>query len=267
MAGALAHAGAALGDAEMTAAAERALDFVVRVLVVPEERGRARVLRHTKDGVVKGPGFLDDHAFVADAAIDVYEAVGDVRWIVLARSLADSILTHFHEPSSGAFDFTPDDGEKILVRPRDPFDHAVPGGASTAARLLLRLGAIAGARYSEPGTRAIEQMAGAAIDNPFAMSVTVGSADRLVRGSVDVVLVGPRGSEKLQALAREAHRAYLPDRVLAYVDPHEPRSLEAVRELAEGKHGQADPVAYVCRGRTCSLPIGNPADLAAALRG
>jgi uncharacterized protein len=265
MAGALAHAGAAFGDPALVDAAVRALGFVERVLVVDEGAGRARVLRHVKDGVVKAPGFLDDHAFVADAALDLYEATGQVRWVKLARSLADSILAHFHDAKAESFDFTPDDGEAILIRPKDPFDHAVPGGASIACRALLRLGALAGAKYADPAVRAVEKLAPAALDNPFGMSVTVATADRLVRGSVDVVLVGARSSDALQALAREAQRAYLPDRVLAYVDPSEPATLEAAGELAEGKPAQSEPAAYVCRGRTCSLPIRTAAALAAEL--
>ncbi len=267
MAGALAQAGAALGDAAMIEAASRALGFVERALVVPEGEGRSRVLRHSKDGVVKGPGFLDDHAFVADAALDLYEATGEVRWVALARSLADAILAHFHDAKGDSFDFTPDDGETILIRPKDPFDHAVPGAASIACKMLLRLGALADAKYAAPATRAVERLAPAALDNPFGMSVTVASIDRLVRGSVDIVLVGPRGSEAVEALAREAHRAYLPDRVLAYIDPSDPSTLEAARELGEGKTAQAHPVAYVCRGRTCSLPIRSPSELAKALAG
>jgi uncharacterized protein YyaL (SSP411 family) len=246
-------------------AAARALGFVERTLVVPEAGGRARVLRHAKDGVVKGPGFLDDHALVADAALDLYEATGQVRWVRLARSLADAILAHFHDAATASFDFTAEDGETILIRPKDPFDHAVPGAASIACKVLLRLGALADAKYSEPATRAVEKLSSAALDNPFGMSVTVALVDRLVRGSVDVVLVGPRGSEALEALAREAHRAYLPDRVLAYIDPADPDSLEAARALGEGKTAQAAPVAYVCRGRTCSLPIRTAEDLAKAL--
>jgi uncharacterized protein YyaL (SSP411 family) len=265
MAGALADAGAALGDRSLVDAAAKALDFVWRKLVVPEDGGRARVLRHAKDGVVKGPGFLDDHAFVADGAIDLYEATGEVRWLKLARALADSILLHFHDAATDTFDFTPDDGEAILVRPKDPYDHAVPGGASVACKVLLRLGALVGARYTDPAARAVEKQAPAALANPFGMSGTVASVARLALGSVDVVLVGPRESAATAALAREVHRAYLPDRVLAYVDATDPASLEAVRELGEGKPAQGTPVAYVCRGRTCSLPIHEPEELAAAL--
>jgi|CZKU01.1.fsa_nt_gi uncharacterized protein YyaL (SSP411 family) len=271
MAGALATAGAALGDPALVNAAERALGLVERLLVVPEgegEHARARALRHFKDGVVKGPGFLDDHAFVADAALDLYEATGQPRWVALARSLADAILAHFHEPETDAFAFTPDDGEAILVRPNDPFDHAVPGGVSTACRVLLRLGALVDGdgegKYTGPATRAIEKLAAAAFENPFGMSVTVMSADRLARGTVDVVFVGAPGPAR-EALAAAAHRVYLADRVLAYVDPADPRSLEACPALGEGKPAQSEPVAYVCRGRTCSLPIATATELGAHL--
>ncbi len=265
MAGALADAGAALGEPALVEAAARALAFVERVLVVTERDSGARVLRHAKDGVVRGPGFLDDHAFVADAAIDLYEATGDPRWIQLARSLADSIVGHFHDPEKDEFYFTPDDGEKVLIRPKDPFDNAVPGGSSIACKVLLRLGTLVDPKYAEPAIRAVEALAPAAFENPFGMSVTVTSADRLARGSVDVVLVGPRASEAVQALAREVQRAYLPDRVLAWLDPTDAGSREACRALGEGKTAQSEPVAYVCRGRTCSLPIHDPNELARAL--
>ncbi len=265
MAGALASAGAALGDGAMVEAAARALGFVERALVAPESSARSRVLRHWCAGVARGPGFLDDHAFVGDAALDLYEATGAPRWVKLARAIGESVLAHFHDEVDGGFFFTPDDGEKILVRAKDPYDHAVPGGQSVACRLLLRLGTLVDERYAGPATRALEKMGHAAADNPSRMSVTAGLADRLVRGSVDVVLVGPPASPATLALACAAHRAYLPDRVLAWLDPADPLSRAACAALAEGKATHAEPVAYVCRGRTCSLPIGDAQELGRVL--
>ena len=266
MAGALAQAGAALGDPAMVDASVRALAFVANTLVVSEDATRSRVQRHCKDGIVRGPGFLDDYAFVGDAAVDLYEATGQVRWIALAQSLAESVLVHFHDPKEDAFYFTPDDGESILVRAKDPFDHAVPGGASIACRLLLRLGALVNPSYAETAQRALERLATAASDNPLGMPVTVSLVDRLVRGSVDVVLVGSREAPATQALAREAHREYVPDRAIAWADPADPAALAACNVLSEGKAAQAVPVAYVCRGRTCSLPIRDASELARTLR-
>src|SRR6185312_17523511 len=103
--------------------------------------------------VAKGSGFLDDHAYVADAALDLYEATGAPRYVTLARQLADATLAHFHDAKEDGFFFTPDDGESILVRAKDPYDHAVPGGATVACRVLLRLGALVDERYAAPATR------------------------------------------------------------------------------------------------------------------
>jgi uncharacterized protein YyaL (SSP411 family) len=258
--GALAEAGAALGDAGMIAAAGKAMAFVETKLTT-REGDRVRVLRLAKDGAAKGTGFLDDHAYVADAALDLYEATGEPRYVRLARGIADAILAHFHDAAGEGFYFTPDDGETILVRAKDPYDHAVPGGASVACHALLRLGTLVDPKYAEPATRAIEKLASAAADNPGGMSNTVCLVDRLVRGSVDVVVVGPRGSEATRALVHTVFEAPLHDRVVAWVDPADPASLEAARALGEGKPARTEPVAYVCRGRTCSAPVSDPREL------
>jgi uncharacterized protein YyaL (SSP411 family) len=265
MVGALAQAGAALGDAGMVDSAQRALEFVEKKLVVHEGETRARVLRHCMGDVLRGPGFLDDHAFVGDAALDLYEATADPKWVRLAQSLAESILAHFHDAADDGFFFAPDDGEAILVRSKDPYDHAVPGGASVACRLLLRLGTLVDPKYAEPATRSVEKLAGAAIANPFGMSLTVCLADRIVAGSVDVVLVGSRSDARTQALARAVHRAHLPDLVLAWADASDPAAMAACAALAEGKVAQDHPVAYVCRRRTCSLPLRDADELSRAL--
>ena len=264
--GALADAGAAL-DPALVEAAEQAMRFVERVLVVAEGAERARVLRLAKDGVSKGQGFLDDHAYVADAALDLYEATGDPRWIELARRIGAAIVAHFHDARDDAFYFVPDDGEAILVRAKDPWDHAVPSGASVACHALLRLGALVDPALGELGTRAAEKLARAAAGNPAGMSYALGLADRLVRGTVDVVLVGSRTAADTRALAREVFRARIADRVVAWLDPDDERTRRACAVLAEGKKAGSTAVAYVCRGRTCSLPIGDPAELARELRG
>jgi uncharacterized protein YyaL (SSP411 family) len=262
--GALAEASAALGDPTLGQAAEEAMSFVAAVLVVHEGDG-ARVLRLAKDGVAKGRGFLDDHAYVADAALDLYEAGGDPQWATLARAIAASLLAHFQDPSEGGFFFVPDDGEPLLVRAKDPFDHAVPSGAAVACRVLLRLGTLVDPALLEPAVQAIERLAVAAADNPSGMSQTVALADRLARGGIEVVLGGSRESEGTRALAREVFRAPLRDRVVAWADAGNPRSIEACRELARDKPALGRSVAYVCRGRTCSLPIDDPRELARAL--
>ena len=260
MIGALADASRALDAPEMLAAAQRAFAFVESKLVTAE----GRVLRLVKDDVVKGPGFLDDHAYVADAALDLYEATGDPRYVARARAIADALLRHF-----GGFYFTPDDGEALITRAKDPWDHAVPSGQAIACRVLLRLGALAEERYLEPARAELERLAGAALDNPMGIAQSVCLLDRLVRGSVDVVVVGRgvREDPRAHALVREVSRAWLGARNVAWLDPSDDASRAACAALAEGKTPASDgsPAAYVCRGRTCSLPLTTPESLREAL--
>jgi uncharacterized protein YyaL (SSP411 family) len=237
----LADAGAALEAPELLDMARRAFAHVEATLVKS-----GRVLRHVKDGVAKGPGFLDDHGFVARAALELYEATAEVRYAEIARGIGDAMIAHFWDDSDATFFFVPDDGERLIHRAKDPYDHAQPSGASVALEVLARLGATTDERYAQIAERGAARLSAAARDNPFGMAQTVLLVDRLVRGAVDVVIAGT--GEKARGLAREAFRAYLPNRNFAWPD--------GAPLLTKDKAGT--DVAYVCRGRTCSLPVDAP---------
>ncbi len=264
MIAAMADAGAVLDAPELTQSAERALEFLESTLVVRDEKN-ARVQRHTLNGIVKGPGFLDDYAFVASGALALYESVGDPKWALFARELAESMLAFFWDENESRFYFSPSDGEALIVRPVDPFDHAIPSATSIACDVMLKLGTLMDAKYAHVAKRALEQLAGDAEKNPFGFGQTICEIDRLARGSVDVVLVGDPADERTMLLAREAQHAYLPNRTIALLFPLDPQSRKACALLAEGKAAKENPVAYVCRGQTCSLPVETLAELRALL--
>jgi hypothetical protein len=258
--GALADASSPLGEPSFLAAALRAYDRVERDLV--SDRGVARLV---KDGVVRGPGFLDDYAFLASAAEDLHEATGNSRYLGAAARLADMLLLQFWDDAEGGFFYTPKDGEKLITRSKDPFDQAVPSGGSIAALALLRLGAITDEKYGEPARRYLEQVAPSAIENPFAFGQTIGVLDRLVRGSTDVVILGGVENAAAMALHRTAMATYLPNRNLVWADPSSAASLAAAPLLTRDKPADGAPVAFVCRGRTCSAPVREPSELRALL--
>jgi len=258
--GALANAASPLGAPSLLAAAVRAYDRVERELV--SERGVARLV---KDGVVRGPGFLDDYAFLASAALDLYEATGHHRYVGAAARLADQLLLQFWDSGEGGFFFTPNDGEKLITRSKDPFDQAVPSGGSIAASVLLRLGALSDEKYGEPARRYLEQVAPSALDNPFAFGQTIGVLDRLVRGSTDVVILGAVDDARAAALHRAALASYLPNGNVVWADPADAASIAAATLLTRDKPSDGTPVAFMCRDRTCSVPVTVPSELRALL--
>jgi uncharacterized protein YyaL (SSP411 family) len=265
MIGAMAEAGAALREPSMIASAERALALIEEKLVVPDASTRsARALRLVKGDVVKGPGFLDDHAYLANAALDLYEVTGDPRRVLLARALADGMIEAFWEEGEGFF-FTPKDGEALITRSKDPYDNAVPSGASMACRALLRLGTLIDAKYTEIAEKELLRLAPSAVANPFGFGQTLCELDRLVRGTVDVVLVGAREDARTRALAEAVFAKWIPNRTVAWLDPTDETSKASCALLGADKPARDVPVAYVCRGRTCSLPVTTPDALRALL--
>jgi uncharacterized protein YyaL (SSP411 family) len=94
---------------------------------------------------------------------------------------------------------------------------------------------------------------------------TICELDRLVGGSVDGVLVGARDDARTKALAEAVFSRWLPNRTIAWLDPADEASRAACALLGEGKEAKSTPVAYVCRGRTCSLPVASPEELRSLL--
>jgi uncharacterized protein len=259
--GALADAGRALGEPAWVDAAAAAFDAIEHGLV---RHGRAG--RYLKDGRPSSanPGFLDDQAYLGNAALDLYEATGEPRYVATARTLAQAMIDHHWDRAEGGFYFAPDDGDALIARTKDMFDQAIPAAASMAALLCLRLGELVDPALAGPGIKQLEAVAEAALENPSGMGQAVLGLDRVARGSTDVVVVGPR--DAAEPLVAAAFRAYLPSRTVAAVDPGDPRSGEAAAVLAEGKPAPENgAVAYVCKGRTCSAPVSDPAELAKLL--
>lgn len=261
--GALAEAGRALGEPAWVKAAEEAFDALDRGLVGAD----GRVGRYLKDGrrASEAPGFLDDHAYLGNAALDLYEATGEPRYAARAKAIAAAMVAHHEDRESGGFYFAPDDGEALIARTQDAFDQAIPAAASMAALLCLRLGSLADAGFTAPGERQLRRLAGQALETPAGMSQAVLCLDRLVHGSTDIVVVGPRA--EAEALIAAAYRVYVPNRTIAWVDPADTASAAAAAEAAKDKPAAAGAaVAYVCRGRACSAPVRGAGELIALLR-
>jgi uncharacterized protein YyaL (SSP411 family) len=141
MIAALAEAGAALDQARYTEAAVACAEFVLRDL----RDSNGRLLRTYNDGAAKLDGYLEDHAFLLEALLVLFETTCEERWFVEARALADTTIARFADPENGGFFSTAADGaEALIARRKDLEDSPIPSGGSSAAMGLLRLAELTG---------------------------------------------------------------------------------------------------------------------------
>jgi len=132
---ALATAARTFDNAEYEEAAVEAADFLLDTMRDDE----GRLLHRYRDGDAAIRAHLDDYAFLTWGLIELYETTFHARWLDEALALLDESLDHFWDGDEGGFFLTADDGEELIVRPKEISDGAKPSGNSVQLANLLRL--------------------------------------------------------------------------------------------------------------------------------
>src|SRR5262245_28462109 len=251
MIGTLAEAGRVLREPRFVAAATAAAEFLWSSL-----RDGPKLLHGWAAGRAGHGAYLDDHALLGSALVDLYEASGDRVHLSRALELVAALDARFHDDGGGGYFFTAHDEERLIARPKPGADGSVPSGNGVAAHLLLRLHHLTGEpRYRERAEGILRAFHHQAAENPFAYTTYLQALEFYAEGPSEVVVVGRRGTPEADALWAEVAAAYLPHRVLVAAEPGEPDPLAPARDRPAGD-GKA--TAYVCRNFSCSAPVTDP---------
>ncbi|MFA6239794.1 MAG: thioredoxin domain-containing protein [Candidatus Hydrogenedentales bacterium] len=264
MISALAQGYQVLGEVRYREAAERAADFVLTQMLKD-----GVLLRTYRNGESRVPGYLDDYAFMAVALTDLYEATFDLRWLEAADAFAKTLLDQFWDPNGGGFFFTTADHRDVLLRTKPTYDGAEPSGNSMAAFALLRLAKLTDNKtYAGKGEEILRSnhvnMESASRGYLKLLCV----ADFYLSPAKEIAIVGESGSEPVQSFLRTLHGEYIPNKVIALLDP---ASTDAARVearvplLAAKALVGGEPAVYVCKDYACQQPVTTGEGLLKAL--
>jgi uncharacterized protein len=254
MISALAEAGAVLEHEPYLQAARSCAEFVLTDL----RDADGRLLRTWKQGQGRIRAYLEDHAFMLEALVTLYEATFEPRWYHEATAVADTIIEHFADSERGGFFSTADDHEPLPVRRKDLEDSPIPSGSSAAAFGLLRLALLSGNGGYERHALGVLRLAyPIAVRYPVAFGHLLGAADFYLARVREIALVGP--SDGVAELARIVRGEYRPHVVLAGGAGDGVPLLDG-REPVDGR-----AAAYVCEHFACQAPVTTPDELQASL--
>ncbi len=252
----LAIAGRSLERSDLVDAAADAADFVRAKLMHD-----GRLLAVYKDGQSKFTAYLDDHAFMLDALLELLQARWNPEHLRFAVRLADLLLEHFLDDDAGGFFFTADDAETLMHRPKPLADEATPSGNGVAAFSLQRLGFLLGdARYLDAAEKTLRYAWRTMEEYPHGHVSLITALDEYLQHPEIVVLRG--GAKEISQWRASASKLYAPRRLIFAIDEAEGDLPGA---LAERKAVDGETVAYRCVGSHCSLPITSWEALAAEL--
>jgi uncharacterized protein YyaL (SSP411 family) len=211
-----------------------------------------RLVRSIREGKPSGHGFLDDYADVAHGLYELHVATGELRWLEEARRLALLAVVLFEDDEHGGFFLAPAEGEQLVARRKELYDHPVPSGNSMLAYVLLRLARIYGDDELERRAVGVMRLFGESLGRgPTEFAWALNALDLYLATPRELAIVGPPESE----VARAALEPFDPNAVVAF-GPAEGVPLLEGKGPVDGK-----PAVYVCERFACQAPVTEAAAL------
>jgi len=262
MLAAFTEAARALNRDDCRQIAERNADFLSREL--RQENGR--LLRTWKQGEAKLNGYLEDHSYLIEGLLELYQTTFDPRWFLAAQQLAETMLEHFAGSDGTLYD-TSDDHETLITRPRDLQDNATPSGNAMAAATLLKLGGFTNdVRYVDIAHQALVQMqtptgGGMMSQYPLGFGQWLQALAYALSKPREIAIVGDPEVTDTQVLLNVVRGGYRPFQVVALGAPDTQSPSVPLLQDRGQLDGQA--TAYVCQAFACQAPAATPAGLRA----
>jgi uncharacterized protein YyaL (SSP411 family) len=253
MIAALALGSRLLDEPAYSQAATSSVDFILKNLRGPD----GRLLHRYREGEAKITAHLDDYVFFIWGLIELYEVTFETRFLKTALELNETMLKHYWDEKAGGFFFTPDDGEKLIVRKKEIYGGPIPSGNAMALFNLLRLARFTGRTDLEEKASMIDNaFSEQIIQSPANFTQFLSALDFGVGPTYEVVIVGQTGAKDTNDMIRALNSRYIPNKVVLFrpSDQESPEidTLSPFIKNQTSLNGKA--TAHVCLNRTCLKP-------------
>jgi uncharacterized protein YyaL (SSP411 family) len=207
--------------------------------------------RNFKNGKTSINGFLDDYSFTIEAYIALHETTFDEQWLQLALSLTNYAVQHFFNAGTGLFHYTSVNDAPLIARKYETSDNVIPASNSSLAISLYKLGVL----FDKPEfIKMSERMLNTQYENllnyPSFYANWALLNDYFIDAPFEVVVVGVN----CENLARELNLNFLPNCIFTG------SKVDSELPLLADRFKQGETYIYVCKNRTCNLPVKTVAE-------
>jgi uncharacterized protein YyaL (SSP411 family) len=254
MIAALVNAGIILDEPSWLDMAKRAFDFIAGSMTKGDRLGHS-----WREGQLLFPGLASDFAAMIRAALALFEATGQQRYLDQAVTWQSAFDAHYADTDTGGYYWSADDASDLLMRPHSTADDATPNPNSVAAQNLVRLAVLAGDdKRRAQADRLLDGILAAASRNMFSHVALLNALDLRLRAA-EIVCTGPEAERFAQA----ALKLPFVDRIV--LRARTASELPGSHPAQEKLKATSASAAFVCVGERCSLPVTEPHMIAAAV--
>ncbi len=269
MISAYARAAIVLQSREYADVARKGVEFIRRRLM--NENGRLFVRYREEDTAFAG--HLDDYAFFAKALLDVYDATFDIDYLKQAVATTDTLLAQFWDGDNGGFFLSSSESERLLYRPKEVYDGALPSGNSVAGYVLQKLAHITGSsKYLDFSHKQLSFLAGQVKDYPAGFCFSQLAILNALYPSKEIVCVvsekdlnvnqakelnhEPGYKEDYRDLSAYLAEHFEPNTIVLVKTEENEEELEKIVPYVKDYHMINDKTTYyVCENYSCKAPV------------
>ena len=254
MIAALAKAGRVFNKQEYIDAAENSVKFVYSNLI--DKKGN--LLHRFRENEAGINAHIDDYAFLIWGLLELYESTFNADYLVKAIDLTNVLTNNFWDKKNNSgFYFTSQNSEKLISRPKEFYDGAIPSGNSVMYTNLQRISKLTANTsfdlYADNLNKTFNKVV---VQNPTAYSQFLSGLIFYYGPSYEVIIIGDTNDNQLKDIIYTLNSNYFPNKVVMLIEENEKR--KGIEEIApftkdyvtlDGK-----PTVYVCKNYVCSLP-------------
>jgi uncharacterized protein YyaL (SSP411 family) len=243
---ALCNAYQAFGIEEYKSEAIRCAEHILKNSV--NEDGKILHLSTQKNKMKAG--YLEDYAFMISALINLYQVTFNESWLLKAREFTEDAIRLYQDNENGFFWFNANNNIPLIVNKKETTDNVIPSSNSEMANALFLLSDFFDEKkYSGIATRMLSSVEDSILKYPSSFSNWANLFMNYSYSFNEIVISGQQMDE--QRIKLSAH--YLPNAIFAGS-----AMIKSNIPLLENRFQEGKTLIYVCRNKTCSLPVQDP---------
>ncbi len=259
MISAMALGGRVLNRPDLTAAARKSAQFVLRKM----QDGDCRLLHRYRDGKAGIAAHADDYAFLIDGLLTLYRTTFLAPYIQQADALQNVMMADFRDEAGGGFFLTAEKSHELPVRPKALYDGATPSANSVALLNLLRLGRLTGdPRWEETAQALTTAFSGTVASHPSTYTYFLMGLDFILGKSQEVVIVGEPDADAARAMIDALNSVFAPHQTALLKTAGNSDKLAGIAPFTADLPAQEEAAAYVCTDFACGRPVHSAGELA-----
>ncbi len=230
-----------LGEDHYLELAERAIQFIEQHLIVDGTLHRSFKGTHSAT-----TAFIDDHAFLIQAYISLYQATQKEYYLIEAKKWCEETIRLFYDENEGFFYFNSHKAELLIARKKEVFDNVIPSSNSVMARSLYHLGIFwDNEHWKSMASQMMQRLISLTQSEPIYMCHWAVLATEMTNGMAEVVMTGAKSLD----WQKEFDQSYLP--FALYMGGN---TKSEVPLVADKLSAQREEI-FVCFNKTCQLPV------------